>query len=188
DLCLLETDADNSVFSFTHTPKPGERAKIENIANRKAMAEEDFAEYENMFRKVHDELKLGKRKLQQVVDAEQKIFEKRFYLLDGLLLYLESINFGRVEEDLKETTKSRRDGRTEIIFENGTKSNMLYRSLTKQLYKGGKLITDTAENIEDDLQKNAGLIAEEDVKSGWIYVLKSKSANPKISKIKDLYK
>src|SRR5690606_7444365 len=93
DLGLLETDADNSIFSFTHTPKPGERAKIENIANRKAMAEEDFAEYENMFRKVHDELKLGKRKLQQVVDAEQKIFEKRFYLLDGLLLYLESINF-----------------------------------------------------------------------------------------------
>src|SRR5690606_12523412 len=100
DLCLLETDADNAIFSFTHTPKPGERAKIENIANRKAMAEEDFAEYENMFRKVHDELKLGKRNLQQVVDAEQKIFEKRFYLLDGLLLYLESINFGSVEEDL----------------------------------------------------------------------------------------
>lgn len=188
DLGLLETDADNSIFSFIHTPKTGERAKIEKIANRQPMAEVDFAVYETMFQKVHQELKQGKRKLQQVANAEQKIFEKRFYLLDGLILYLDSINFGRVEEDLKETTKSRLDGRTEIIFENGTKSNMLYRSLTKQLYKGGKLITDTVENIDDDLQKKAGIIAEEDVKSGWIYVLKSKSPNPKISQIKDLYK
>lgn len=187
-LGLLATESDNSIFNFNHTPKAEDRAPTDFMAQRKPMSEKEFEKYETMFRQVHKELKEGKRKLQTVSKVEQKISENRFYLMDGLLLFLETVDFGRDDDNLKETTISRKDGRTKIIFENGIISNMFYRSLTKQLYKNGKLITDTNEYSEDELFKNAGLVSEEDVKSGWIYILKSKSKNPEIAALKNLYK
>ena len=188
DFGLLGSDAEDSIFTFNHTPKPGERASTDFMAQRKPMSDKEFEKYETLFRQVHKDLKEGKRKLQSVKDVEQKIHSGRFFLMDGLLLYLENIDFGREDSNLKKSTKSRKDGRTQIIFENGTKSQMFFRSLTKQLYTNGKLITDTAENMEDELWKNAGIVSEEDVKSGWIYILQSKSKNPKIAALKDLYK
>ena len=66
---------------------------------------------------------------------------------------------------------------------------MLYRSLSKTLYNGnGKMITNTYDKIEQDLFVNTGLVKEEDIQSGWIYVLKTKSTNSQIANIKDLYK
>lgn len=171
-LGLLDTESDISIFNFNHTPKAEDRAPTDFMAQRKPMSEKEFEKYEIMFRQVHKELKEGKRKLQTVSKVEQKISENRFYLMDGLLLFLESVDFGRDDDNLKDTTMSRKDGRTKIIFENGIISNMFYRSLTKQLYKNGKLIIDTNEYSEDELFKNAGLVSEEDVKSGWIYILK----------------
>ena len=44
------------------------------------------------------------------------------------------------------------------------------------------------EKIEQDLFINTGLVMEEDIQSGWIYVLKTKSTNTQIVNIKDLYK
>ena len=35
---------------------------------------------------------------------------------------------------------------------------------------------------------NTGLVKEEDLQTGWIYILKSKSTNKEITNIKDLYK
>lgn len=188
DLGLLDLDEDLSIHTFKHTPKQEDRAKTEVFAQRKPIPEKEFVQYEKMFQEVHRDLKSGIRKLKEVKNVEQSIFKERFYLLDGILLFVEDIDYGRDEENLKETTKSRKDGRTTIIFENATKSNMLYRSLTKQLYKSGKLITLPNEKSEEELFKSSGLVSEEDVQSGWIYILKSKSKNPKIAELKDLYK
>src|SRR5690606_13709506 len=74
------------------------------------------------------------------------------------------------------------------IFENGTSSNMLYRSLGKQIQKNGKMITNTYESTENELFVNANLVEEEDIQTGWIYVLKSKSEHPEIYSIKNLHK
>ena len=185
---ILDSDLEESIFNFNHTPKPGERASTDFMAQRKPMSDKEFEKYETMFRQVHKELKEGKRKLAEFNNAETNLIEGKFYLVDGLLAYLE---VSKAEKILKENTSGDRvrlEGRTVTIFENGTKSNMLFRSLGKAILKNGKLITDTAENIEDELWKNAGIVSEEDVKSGWIYVLKSKSRNPEISSLKDLYK
>ncbi|SIT96760.1 MULTISPECIES: GIY-YIG nuclease family protein [Chryseobacterium group] len=152
------------------------------------MSDKEFEKYETMFRQVHKELKEGKRRLAEFNNTETNLIEGKFYLVDGLLAYLE---VSKAEKILKENTSGDRvrlEGRTVTIFENGTKSNMLFRSLGKAILKNGKLITDTAENIEDELWKNAGIVSEEDVKSGWIYILKSKSRNSEISSLKDLYK
>ena len=118
-------------------------------------------------------------------DAEKNLREGNFYLVDGLLAYLESTDAKRV---LKDKDGIRKDGPTFTIFENGTVSNLLFRSLAKAIQKNGKLITQPIDDIEKDLAINSGMVEEEDLQSGWIYILKSKSENPEIKNIKNLYK
>lgn len=188
DLGLLDIDTDNSIHVFKHTPKDSDRIKADYIAQRKPMKEKDFKKYELMFQQVHKELKEGKRKLLDFYDAEDNLTEGNFYLVDGILAYLEFSNAEKVLKENKSGNRVRLEGRTVTIFENGTISNLLFRSLGKAIQKNGKAISNTTESTEEELFKNAGLVSEEDIKSGWIYVLKSKSRNPKIQEIKDLYK
>lgn len=188
DLGLLEPDNDLDIFKFKHTPRPEDRAEADFVAQRKPMKEKDFEKYEAMFTKVHKEIKEGKRKILPFKDVDKHLQKAQFYIADGIMLYLEQVNFKREGVNLSQETARRKDGRTRTVFENGTYSNMLYRSLGKQIQKNGKLITNTYEKIQEDLFVNTGLVKEEDVQSGWIYVLKSKSTNSQIVNIKDLYK
>ena len=139
-----------------------------------------------MFQKVHQEIKEGKRKILPFNNIEKNLHVGDFYLIDGVMLYLKEAGLQNVK--LTGEKIERIDGRTFTIFENGTYSNMLYRSLGKQIQKNGKLITNTYEGINNELYINAGMVKEEDVQTGWVYILKSKSTNPEISAIKDLYK
>jgi len=188
DLGLLDADKDLDIFKFKHTPRPEDRAEADFVAQRKPMKEKEFEKYEVMFQKVHKEIKEGKRKILPFTNIEKNLHVGDFYIMDGLLLYLESANLKKEEWEQKSGNRVRIEGRTRTIFENGTFSNMLYRSLGKQIQKNGKLITNTYEKIEQDLFVNTGLVKEEDIQSGWIYVLKSKSTNSQIVNIKDLYK
>ncbi len=188
DLGLLDSDKDLDIFRYKHTPNPEERAEADFVAQRKPLKEKEFEKYELMFQKVHKEIKEGKRKIKAFKDVEKHLKEGNYYILDGILLLLEKANFERKEENLKESTLNRKDGRTRVIFENGTLSNMYYRSLGKSLYNNGRMVTNTYEKIEQDLFINTILLEEDDIKSGWIYVLKSKSAKVEIAGIKDLYK
>lgn len=188
DFGLLDTDKDLSIFRYRHIPKQEKRAESDFIAQRKPMKEEEFAPYEKMFQKVHQEIKEGKRKIKPFQNIEKNLHVGDFYIIDGVLLYLESAEIEQAKRALKSGDRIRKDGRTKTIFENGTYSNMLYRSLGKQIQKDGKLITNTYEAIENELFVNTNLVKEEDIQTGWVYVLKSKSVNPEIVNIKDLYK
>lgn len=185
---LLASDKDLDIFKFKHTPKPGDRAEADFVAQRKPMKEKDFEEYEKMFQKVHQEIKEGKRKIIPFKDVEQHLMADRFYISDGVMLYLESINFNRDNKNLGKNTARRKDGRTRTIFENGTLSNMLYRSLGKSIYNNGKMITNPDYLVQEDLFVNSGLVQEADIPSGWIYILKTKSKKKELSGIEDLYK
>ncbi|MEZ4985969.1 MAG: GIY-YIG nuclease family protein [Saprospiraceae bacterium] len=185
---LLAIDGDLSIFKYKHISTEDEREKADFIAQRKSLEEEAFKPYEALFQKVHQEIKEGKRKLLPFTSIEKNLHAGNFYILDGVMLLLKSA-------DLKEKLRGRLsgnrvhvDGRTLTIFENGTYSNMLYRSLGKQIQKSGKLITNTQEGTNNELYVNAGMLMEEDVKTGWVYVLKSKSTHPSISSIENLYK
>lgn len=189
DFGLLDSDKDLDIFKFKHTPKPEDRAETDFVARRKAIKEKEFEKYEQMFLQVHKEIKEGKRKIKPFKDVDKHLKEGQFYIADGIMLFLERANLKRTQENLKDSTLNRKDGRTRIIFENGTLSNMLYRSLSKTLYNGnGKMITNTIEKTEQDLFVNTGLVKEEDLQTGWIYILKSQSTNKEIAGIKDLYK
>lgn len=184
DLGLLNPEGDLSIFEFRHTPKIDKRADADFVAQRTSIKEKDFEKYEAMFKQVHQDLKSGKRKLLPAENVYKNIQVEHFYLLDGLLLYLESAVL--TEEEIG--GRKRLDGRTVTIFENATMSNMLYRSLGKVIQKNGKVITDTDENVQYQLNNNAGLVEEKDLQSGWVYVLKSKSKKAEIVSLDDLFK
>lgn len=188
DFGLLDSDKDLDIFRFRHTPKPEDRAEADFVAQRKAIKDKDFEKYEEMFQKVHQEIKSGARKILPFRNIEKNLHVGDFYLMDGVLLYLESANLKKEEWEQKSGNRVRIEGRTRTVFENGTFSNMLFRSLGKQIQKSGKLITNTYEKLEQGLFVNSGLVNDDDLQTGWIYVLKSKTDNSDISKIKDLYK
>lgn len=188
DFGLLDTDNDLDIFKFKHTPQQQDRADTDFVAQRKPLKEKEFAKYEDMFIKVHIEIKEGKRKIVSFSNLEQHLREGQFYVADGLLLYLEKTSWRREQDNLNKNTLRRKDGRTRIIFENGTMSNMYYRSLGKLLYSNGKMVTNTYQGIEKELFINSGLLKEKDLESGWLYILKTKSTNKELAGIKDLYK
>lgn len=183
-LGILDTDETLEIFKIKNIPSDAERAETDFVARRKALKPKEFAFYEPMFKKVQKELKEGKRKLTEFKLIEQNLEQGKYYILDGVLLYLK--NDGAKDRLIKD--RVRKDGRTTIIFENGTTSNMYYRSLAKALYNNGKIVSDTDSESENELFKNVNLVNESDEESGWIYILKSKSTNKAIQEIKDLYK
>ena len=181
---LLDTDDTLEIFKLKNVPSSKDREETDFVARRKPIKDKEFIPYETAFKKVHQELREGKRKLNEFKDVEQNLEQGKYYLLDGLLLFLEKD--GIEERQIKD--RIRKDGRTRIIFENGTESNMYYRSLAKALYNNGRIVSDTDSETENELFKNANIVNESDLETGWIYILQSKSTNKNISEIKDLYK
>ena len=128
-LSLLTLDEpDDSIFSLRYVKK-NDRIRPDYISRRNVC--HDFENYETMFAAVHSELKSGMRKL--TVFKEQDLAEGKFFVLRGVLLYLERSNTEEQEMQYESGTRVRNDGRTRCIFDNGTESDMLHRSLYKAL-------------------------------------------------------
>lgn len=188
DLGILDTDETLSIFELKNVTSSKDRAETDFAAQRQSMTDVDFESYERMFKSVQAELRQGKRELRKFKNPEKNLIKGNFYILDGVLLYLEEIDLSRTLEDEPFSDYNRKDGRTRIIFENGTLSNMLYRSIGKQLLDNGQLVTKTKLEVDIELLNNVNSINEDDEETGWIYILKSKSTNQQIASIKNLYK
>jgi hypothetical protein len=177
-------DDDAGLFDFTLVRRPDERASADYVAKRKPCP--DFYNYEELFESVHADLKENKRSFVEFKQGNLK--ERAFYMHNGVLFYLEKINISQREHYKPNGTRVREDGRTRCIFENGTESNMLKRSVEKILYANGKAITERNETSNDYFDRTFSQITDSDKQTGYIYVLKSKSENPEIKAIKHLYK
>lgn len=183
---LLNSGDDLEIFRLKNVT---ERAEAIVLAQRTPMQEKDFVEYEKMFQQVHRDIKAGKRILKQARDIEQHLHEGKFYVIDGVLVYLKEAKEARENiENLSKETARRKDFRTVTIFENGTYSTMLYRSLGKQVQKNGRIVSEIGEYAQNSFFQSDETLSEEDCQSGWIYVVRSKSTNPNIAGVKDLYK
>ena len=121
---------------------------------------------------------------------ESHLQEGRYYVLDGILSFLESIEKPKIKifKDKTQGSRKRLDARIRCIFENGLESNMYLRSFQKELYNNGSTVI---QSNEDDLKQfNEGFsnINHNDKESGYIYVLSSLSEKIEIQSIKNLYK
>ena len=182
-LGILDDDSEG-LFDYKHISKEYERASADFIARRKPF--KDFDKYESTFREVQKDLSQGKRKLIQF--KEDNLREGDFYVHNGILLFLEKVNFEEEVQKFKSGDRTRKDGRTRVIFENGTESNMLYRSLYKVLLANGKAVSENFDKVNESFIEKFSNITDEDAEAGFIYILKSKSDKQEIKEIQHLYK
>jgi hypothetical protein len=181
---FFDDDTAAELFDLKHVGQASDRAEADFVAQRKPC--KDFEQYETVFKAVQKDLAGGKRKLLQF--KEDNLREGKFYVHNGILLLLQEAAIEEKEEEYRSGGRTRKDGRTRVIFENGTESNMLYRSLYKALLANGKAVSDHEYEVDEELAKNFGLVTEADQESGYIYILQSKSQNPEIKALKNLYK
>ncbi|WP_373397965.1 GIY-YIG nuclease family protein [Algoriphagus halophilus] len=175
---------DSGLFEFNHTPKDYERAQTDYVAKRRPC--KDFQNYEELFKSVQVDLSHGRRKL--VPFKQDNLRAGDFYVNNGILLYLESVDLDEGVQEFSSGPRYRKDGRTRTIFENGTESSMLYRSLYKVLLMNGKAVTQNFEKVNEGFSENFGQISGEDQDAGYIYVLRSLSQDEQIKSVRNLYK
>ena len=175
-LGLLDSEDNSSdIFDLKHVPK-AKKEMPDFIASRKPC--KDFNKFKHLFEACRLDLSLGKRKT-KLFSKEQQISKGHFFILNGIILYVAKVGD-------KERVKGKPNARLQCIFENGTESNMLLRSLATALYKDktGRRIMESNENILDTFDN----VDAEDKVNGYIYILKSESNRPNIKSIKNLYK
>lgn len=175
-LNLLSGDLDNSIFELRNVRK-SERIAPEYISRRQFC--QDFELYKPMFDALHQDLETGERKL--AIYHPEDLKPNQFYVLGGIILFLKSVEGTVSTFNFSSGDRNRYDGRTFCIFDNGTTSDMLYRSLDKALQKDGYCITD---KIQPSMVADA--VNEEDQSLGYVYVLRSHNA--KLKDIPNVYK
>jgi len=157
-----------------HVRSTAEIKAAEEIANREKC--KDFDSFKPLFQKAKNELASGERQTRPF-GKEVSVEIGNFFILSGQLVFV-----AEVGEKIR-APNGESDARLRVIYDNGTESNLLRRSLQRALYKdeAGRRVTDPdagplfSDTPEDD-----------DIESGTIYVLRSLSDHPYISEHRQL--
>lgn len=176
DLNLLDDDTD--LFKFRNVPK---RENLPDYIGRQKPCK-DFDQFEHLFKACQLDLRNEKRKLGRL-SSEKQIKKGRFFVVRGVMAYVADISpLKKVSDALK--IRGSLNARLRLIYENGTESDILLRSLARALYEDGRIIT---ENADETLNIFEG-VDEEDQESGYIYILRSLSSDPEVSQMTNLFK
>ncbi|EEX08739.1 Sea11 [Ruegeria lacuscaerulensis ITI-1157] len=162
------------ITELKHVRSTAEKKAAEEVASRNRC--EDFEAFKPLFEQVQKELDSGLRDTRPF-EMKAEIEKGRFFIVGGQKAYVAE------KGETTITDQGRTDARLRVIFDNGTESNMLMRSLQRALNKdeAGRRITEpTAGPLFSD-QTNDG-----DEASGTIYVLRSKSDHPLVAENREL--
>src|SRR6056297_2278213 len=158
-----------------HVRSTAEKKAADEVANRERC--EDFSKFKPLFEMVQKELDTGLRETRPF-EMKAEIEKGRFFIVGGQKAYVAEKGETITNE------QGRTDARLRVIFDNGTESNMLMRSLQRALNNDG----DAGRRITDP---NAGPLFSDqaidgDEASGTIYVLRSKSDHPLVTENREL--
>jgi len=165
---------DDDITVLRHVRSSAEKRAAEEIADRTPC--QDFERFQPLFDRVEQELKADVRKALRF-GRDATIQEHDFFILDGQFAYVAEMG-----ETIKMAT-GHQDARLRVVYSNGTESNLLLRSLQKALWKD-----ETGRRLSDpDMGPLFGSEAEpDDIESGTIYVLRSKSNHPFVAQHREL--
>lgn len=167
----------NEIFTLKHVPKSTPTKDF--IAKRKRA--KDFEKFEPLFKQVHAEIAANK-KVYRPFNTEKQIEAGEFFLLNGQLIYVADVG-----EWETRTAAGYKDARLHLIYENGTESNILLRSLASSLWSD-----ENSRHVVDALQmemfEKPAHVTKDDEGTGTIYILRSLSDDPQIKGIKNLHK
>jgi hypothetical protein len=179
NLGLLNDDTE-SIFTLKNVPATKSINNLpEYIAKRKPC--QNFNKYEHLFKQCQHDLSQGIRQLIAFSRGTQ-IDIGQFFILKGVLVYVASEH---EREDQPGAEPGKMNDRLRCIFENGTESDMLRRSLAARLYE------ENGQRVSQDPSKlfqTVNDINDEDRQTGFVYVLRSLSDKNEIKSLKNLYK
>lgn len=166
--------AEGSVTELKHVRAAAERREAEEIASREKC--EDFASFKPLFQQVQKELESGVRQTRPF-ELKAEIRAGAWFIVGGQKAYVAEAG------EPFTTPHGRTDARLRVIFDNGTESNMLMRSLQRALNKddAGRRITDPSAGPLFSSERQ-----HDDQASGTIYVLRSKSDHPIVAANREL--
>ena len=177
DALLAELGIDavgGEISELRHVRSNADRRAADEIANRDVCA--DFDQFKPLFAQVQRDLDRGVRETRPF-ELKADIAVGRFFIVGGQKAYVAEMG------EITLTDQGRTDARLRVIFDNGTESNMLMRSLQRAMNKdeAGRRITDASAGPLFESQSIEG-----DEATGTIYVLRSKSDHPLVAANRNL--
>lgn len=172
----------SDISELRHVRTAEEKRAAEEIANREKC--EDFEQFKPLFEQVQADIDSGARISQPIrKDAgflKTDIRAGEFFILGGQIAYV-----AEVGEPFK-APNGENDARLRVIYSNGTESNLLLRSLQRALYKDdtSRRVSDPQAGplfVREERSPFVGQPEDDDLASGTIYVLRSKSDHPLVS-------
>lgn len=162
------------ITQLRHVRSAEEKRAAEEIARRDKC--HDFEKFKPLFEQVKQDLSSGTR-VTRPFELKAEIRPGAFFIVGGLISYVAEM------EDIFTNAQGRTDARLRVIFDNGTESGMLMRSLQRSLHEddAGRRITDPspgplfADRPEDG-----------EAETGTIYVLRSKSDHPFVAQHREV--
>lgn len=172
---VSEDGGDMGIFDVSGLPKA--KQKPDYVARRRPCKE--FAKYAHLFAPCHADLAARRRHYVKLKGGQKgnPIKVGSFVLCNRLLGYV-----ARMGEEV--TIQSHQENRRLlVVFENGTESDLLMRSLYNTLYEDGNYLISEAEDANLTLEQDPTL-----PDGPCVYVLRTLSSDPQLLKYKDLCK
>jgi T5orf172 domain len=162
------------ITDLRHVRTSAEKRAAEDIANRQRC--EDFERFKPLFQRIQNEIEAGVREARPF-ELKAEIKPGAWFIVGGQKAYVAEMG------EVFTNAQARTDARLRVIFDNGTESNMLMRSLQRALHKdeAGRRITDPVAG-----PLFSGQHAEDDQAAGTIYVLRSKSDHAVVAANREL--
>ncbi len=165
---------EGDITRLQHVSSREDRRDLDEIARGTPCR--DFSVFQPLFLQAQEDLQTGIREARRF-GKNASIATRSFFILGGQMVYVAEIG------ETTKTPNGETNGRMRVIYSNGTESNLLMRSLQRALYKDetGRRLTNPSpgplfsESWEED-----------DIESGTIYVLRSKSDHPLVAKHREL--
>lgn len=176
----IEAPKEGDITYLKHVKSQADKKAAEEIANRTPC--ESFDKFKPLFDKVQSDLKHGLVEAKLLKDQKDrdymaKIAQGDWFIVNGQKAYIAELSDERIHGFDKN------DYRLRVVYDNGTESDLLLRSMQKALYEdeaGRRIVSLSAGPLFD------GEVDEEDLASGTIYVLRSKSEHPAIAENRDV--
>lgn len=171
---LEDMGSGSDITELRHVRTAADKRAAEDIANRQRC--EDFDRFKPLFQQVQQDIDSGIRQTRPF-ELKAEIRPGSWFIVGGQKAYVADMG------EIFSNAQGRTDARLRVIFDNGTESNLLMRSLQRALHKdeAGRRITDPVAG-----PLFAGQSEDGDLATGTIYVLRSKSDNPVVAQHRDV--
>ena len=171
---LGENEVHADIHDLRHVKSNVEKRAAEEIANREKC--KDFERFKPLHERAQAQIKSGERQTKRF-ENDATVAKGEFFILAGQLCLVENVGDEFISD------YGRKDRRLRVIYDNSTEQDILLRSFQRALYKdeNGRRVTNPFAGSLFE-----GIANDEDLESGLIYVLRSKSDHPTIAANRDL--